>query len=58
VAEARAQGIDVFCLTVDRGAPRYAVRIFGPRGFAVLRRPEDLPRVLVELLRKLIRPDA
>ncbi len=58
VAEARAQGIDVFCLTVDREAPRYAVRIFGPRGFAVLRRPEDLPRVLVELLRKLIRPVA
>jgi hypothetical protein len=26
--------------------------------FAVLRRPEELPRVLVELLRKLLRPAA
>jgi nitric oxide reductase NorD protein len=56
VAEARAQNVDVFCLTVDREAPRYAGRIFGPAGFTVLRRPDQLPEVLVEALRRLIRP--
>jgi nitric oxide reductase NorD protein len=55
VAEARRQGIAVFCLTIDREAPRYAGRIFGPAGFAVLRRPEQLPSVLVDVLRRLIR---
>lgn len=56
VAEARAQGITVFGLTIDREAPSYAGRIFGPRGFAVLRKPEELPVVLVDVLRHLIRP--
>jgi nitric oxide reductase NorD protein len=56
VAEARRQGIDTFCLTVDREAPRYAPRIFGRAGFAVLRRPDQLPEVLVEVLSRLIRP--
>jgi nitric oxide reductase NorD protein len=55
VAEARRQGISVFCLTVDRAAPRYAARIFGRSGFAVLRRAEDLPSVVVEVLRQLVR---
>jgi nitric oxide reductase NorD protein len=55
VAEARAQGVTVFCLTIDREAPRYAGRIFGPSGFAVLHRPEELPVVLVDVLRHLIR---
>jgi nitric oxide reductase NorD protein len=56
VAEARRQGIDTFCLTVDREAPRYAPRIFGRAGFAVLRRPDQLPAVLIEVLSRLIRP--
>ena len=56
VAEARAQGVDVFCLTVDREAPHYAARIFGPAGFTVLRRPDQLPEVLIEALRRLVRP--
>jgi nitric oxide reductase NorD protein len=55
VAEARRQGISVFCLTVDREAPGYARAIFGRTGFAVLRRPEQLPAVVVEVLRHLIR---
>ncbi|MGE5816173.1 MAG: nitric oxide reductase activation protein NorD [Acidobacteriota bacterium] len=55
VAEARRQGITVFCLTVDRAAPRYAARIFGRAGFAVLRRAEDLPLAVVDLLRQLVR---
>jgi nitric oxide reductase NorD protein len=55
VAEARAQGVRVFCVTVDREAPRYAPRIFGGAGFAMLRRPDQLPDVLIEVLRRLIR---
>jgi nitric oxide reductase NorD protein len=55
VAEARRQGVTVFCLTVDREAPRYAGRIFGRSGFGVLHRPEQLPAVVVDVLRHLIR---
>jgi nitric oxide reductase NorD protein len=55
VAEARRQGVNVFCLTVDREAPRYAGHLFGPAGFAVLRRTDQLPVVLIEALRQLIR---
>ncbi len=43
VAEARRQGVTVFCLTVDREAPRYASRIFGGAGFAVLHKADQLP---------------
>jgi nitric oxide reductase NorD protein len=52
--EARLAGIHVFCLAVDREAPRYASRIFGSHGFAVLRHPQRLPQALVELLRRLV----
>ncbi len=55
VVEARAQGVACFCLTVDRQAPRYAARIFGPTQFAVLSRTERLPGVLSDVLRRLIR---
>ena len=55
VAEARREGVVVFCLTVDREAPRYAPRIFGNAGFAVLHRTEQLPCVLIDVLRQLIR---
>lgn len=54
VAEARLLGVRVFCLTVDRQAPRYAARMFG-RNFAVLSRPELLPRTLTTLLSELMR---
>ena len=52
VAETRAQGTHVFCLTVDREAPQYAGRIFGASGFAVLPRAERLLMVLVDVLRR------
>ena len=54
VAEARLLGVTPFCLTVDREAPVYLPAIFGPRGYAVLSRPELLPSVLIEVLRALI----
>jgi nitric oxide reductase NorD protein len=54
VREARLQGVHVFCLTVDREAPRYVPRIFG-RDFVTLSRAELLPRVLSTVLRRLVR---
>jgi nitric oxide reductase NorD protein len=56
VGEARRQGIHVRCLTVDRDAPRYAHRIFGPHGFARLSRAERLPAALLEMLRGHLHP--
>lgn len=55
VAEARLQGLSPFCLTVDREAPIYLPRIFGPRAYAVLRRADRLPAVLVDVVRQLLR---
>jgi len=55
VAEARLEGLDTFCLTVDRQAPVYLPRIFGPSGYAVLRHAATLPEVLVEIVRLLLR---
>lgn len=54
VAEARLQGLVPFCLTVDREAPAYMPSIFGRRGYALLRRQELLPSVLVEIVRRLL----
>lgn len=54
VAEARLQQIRPFCLTVDRHAPHYMPRIFGSRGFSVLRDAEALPRVMADVVRRLI----
>ena len=54
IAEARLQGIVPFCLTVDREAPAYLPSIFGPRGYTLLRRPELLPAVLVDTVRRLV----
>ncbi len=54
VIEARQQGVSPFCLAVDRHAPAYAPRLFGPNSFSVLREPARLPRVLVNVLGRLI----
>jgi nitric oxide reductase NorD protein len=55
VAEVTLQGLHCFCLTVDRHAPGYLHQVFGPGRYAVLRHPEGLPVVLVEVLRQLLR---
>jgi nitric oxide reductase NorD protein len=54
VVETRLQGLSTFCLTVDREAPVYLPRIFGPAGYAVLRQPGRLPAVLVDVVRELL----
>uniref|UniRef100_UPI003F49ACDA nitric oxide reductase activation protein NorD n=1 Tax=Cupriavidus yeoncheonensis TaxID=1462994 RepID=UPI003F49ACDA len=54
VVEARLQGINAFCLTVDRQAANYLAKIFGPRQYALLPRPELLPTVLVDWMKMLL----
>ncbi|MBI2963542.1 MAG: hypothetical protein HYY35_07290 [Deltaproteobacteria bacterium] len=52
-AEARLQGVSVFCLAVDRQASSYLPRMFGPNGYAVIGELGDLPRRLPEIYRRL-----
>jgi nitric oxide reductase NorD protein len=54
VAEARLQGVQPFCLTVDREAPHYLPRVFGPGAYAVLRRAHTLPQAFVDVVRRLL----
>ena len=54
VTEAKLQGISPFCLTVDRQAANYLPVIFGRGHYALLSRPELLPTVLLDWLRKLV----
>jgi len=53
LAEASAQDVHPFCITVDREAPTYASHVFG-RGYALLRDPSLLPQVLIRALRRLL----
>jgi nitric oxide reductase NorD protein len=55
IAEARAQGIFPFCLTVDSKASSYLPRIFGKAGHMILTHPEHLPLALVKVVRGLLR---
>ena len=54
VTEARLQGIFPFCLTVDRHAANYLPAVFGARQYALLPKPELLPIVLLDWLKRLV----
>ncbi len=54
VIEANLQGISPFCLTIDRQAGQYLPRIFGPHQYALLAKPEQLPTVLLDWMKRLI----
>ncbi len=54
INEVRARGIHPFCLNVDPEGPEYLARIFGPVGYVTIRRPEQLPRALLQAVRTLI----
>ena len=54
VLEAKLQGISPFCLTIYRQAANYLPAVFGPHHYALLPRPELLPAVLLDWLRKLV----
>ncbi|MCX8087200.1 MAG: VWA domain-containing protein [Rhodocyclaceae bacterium] len=41
--EAREAGIKPFCVTIDRAGAGYLPHLFGPAGYTIVRKPEDLP---------------
>jgi len=55
VFEARRMGLTPFCVTIDREAGSYLPYLFGPAGFCVIRKPEELPRRLPLLYAQLTR---
>ncbi|WP_420475751.1 nitric oxide reductase activation protein NorD [Noviherbaspirillum sp. ST9] len=54
VTEARLQGINPFCLTIDRQAANYLPGVFGAHHYALLPKPELLPTVLLEWMKRLV----
>lgn len=54
VEEARVQGVNPFCLTIDRQAASYLPKIFGHGQYALLSRPTELPAVLLDWMRRLL----
>jgi nitric oxide reductase NorD protein len=54
VVEAKLQGVSPFCLTIDRQAAGYLPLVFGAGHYALLTRPELLPIVLLDWVRRLI----
>ncbi len=55
VHEARRLGLTPFCVTIDHEAGAYLPYLFGPAGFCVIRKPEELPRRLPLLYAQLTR---
>ncbi|HQC29208.1 MAG TPA: VWA domain-containing protein [Methylotenera sp.] len=53
--EARQQGLRPFCVTIDNEANEYLPHLFGVGGFAVIRKPEDLPKELPLLYAQMTR---
>jgi len=46
VQEARQAGLYPFCITIDKKASEYLPHLFGPAGYVVIRRPDELPTQL------------
>jgi nitric oxide reductase NorD protein len=55
IHEARQQGLKPFCVTIDSEANEYLPHLFGATGFAVIRKPEDLPNELPLLYAQMTR---
>jgi len=53
VAEARLQGVRLFCLTIDRQGSLDLARMFGPHGYTTLWEVTQLPQRLPEIYRRL-----
>jgi nitric oxide reductase NorD protein len=51
--EARARGVEPFCITVDREADEYASRMYGEVDFVVIDQVETLPAKLPRIYRRL-----
>jgi len=54
VHEAKLQGVIPFCLTIDRQAADYLSKVFGRHQYALLPKPELLPTVLLDWIKRLI----
>ena len=54
ITEAKLQGISPFCLKSDLLGANYLPALFGPHHYALLPRPELLPTVLLDWLRRLV----
>ena len=46
IHEARAKGLQTFCITIDDQGGEYLPHIFGNNGFTIIRKPEHLPKKL------------
>lgn len=55
IIEARTRGIVPFCVTIDREGAGYLPHLFGPAGYAVIRKPEELPARLPMFYAQLTR---
>ncbi len=51
--EARRQGVNAFCITIDSRGYQYLEDIFGPSGYLICQAAEQLPRILPSVYRKL-----
>ena len=55
LSAARKQGIQPFCVTVDKKAGSYLPHLFGVGGYVVIRKPTELPRQLPALYAQITR---
>lgn len=46
IHEAKAKGLQTFCITIDDQGGEYLPHIFGNNGFTIIRKPEHLPQKL------------
>ena len=49
------ESLTPFCVTIDHDAGAYLPYLFGPAGFCVIRKPEELPKRLPLLYVQLTR---
>ena len=52
--DARAEGVVPFCLTVEQEERDYLPHLFGRTGYRVLRRPEQLPSALLDVVKGIL----
>ncbi|HEX7979690.1 MAG TPA: VWA domain-containing protein [Gemmatimonadaceae bacterium] len=55
ILDARASGVHTFCLTVEQEETEYLPHLFGPTGYRVLSRPDQLPEALLGVVVGMIR---
>ena len=53
--DARNSGVHTFCLTVEQEEMEYLPHLFGPTGYRVLSRPDQLPKALLGVVVGMIR---